>query len=145
MEMMDYGSQLKQSIFKASSGIFNLDMVTTLVFSGLNIKAKSVEWHHGGFQEALSNDNVGFNVENFVVRYLKREVWRVFDIGLYEYVKKNYGTMDPWILHLIYSSLIFWVRITIILLMGCRRFCKTTRIYLILVAMWEQMFVKMIS
>ncbi|XP_039057255.1 elongation factor 1-alpha-like [Hibiscus syriacus] len=47
-------------------------MVVTFGPTGLTTEVKSVEMHHESLPEALSGDNVGFNVKNVAVKDLKR-------------------------------------------------------------------------
>ncbi|XP_039003262.1 elongation factor 1-alpha-like, partial [Hibiscus syriacus] len=57
---------------RVETGVLKPGMVVTFGPTGLTTEVKSVEMHHESLPEALSGDNVGFNVKNVVVKDLKR-------------------------------------------------------------------------
>ncbi|KAL8507086.1 hypothetical protein ACS0TY_017830 [Phlomoides rotata] len=54
------------------TGMIKPGMLVTFTPSGLTTEVKSVEMHHEALMEALTGDNVGFNVKNVDVKDLKR-------------------------------------------------------------------------
>ncbi|KAH7527823.1 hypothetical protein FEM48_Zijuj05G0007300 [Ziziphus jujuba var. spinosa] len=57
---------------RVETGVLKPGMVVNFGPTGLTTEVKSVEMHHEALQEALSGDNVGFNVKNVAVKDLKR-------------------------------------------------------------------------
>ncbi|GLT89712.1 hypothetical protein SLE2022_076870 [Rubroshorea leprosula] len=59
-------------VSRVETGILKPGMVVTFGPSGLTTEVKSVEMQQEVLQAALPGDNVGFNVKNVAVKYLKR-------------------------------------------------------------------------
>merc|ERR1712080_210674 len=56
---------------RVETGVIKPGMVVTFAPVNLSTEVKSVEMHHESLPEAVPGDNVGFNIKNVSVKYIK--------------------------------------------------------------------------